>query len=334
MAPQRQIVAGVQPTGRKHLGNWFGAMQQQIALQHEAPGHCFFFVADYHALTTLHDAGRLQTAVADLARSYLALGLDPTRAALFRQSAVPAVCELAWLLGTVAGMGLLERAHAYKQKLAEGGRRQFGLFAYPVLMAADVLAFGATEVPVGRDQVQHIEIAQRLATAFGEAYGRGAPLLARPEARLSDTPYVVGTDGRKMSTSRGNTIELFAEHDELVRSVGRIVTEPRPLGAPLDPERCTVFALLALCLPANEVDPVADCYRRGARDGAPFGYADAKRLLVDAIERRFGAARARYAQLGRDPAAVHDVLLRSAVTARGVAAATLARCRRACGLDA
>lgn len=327
-----RVLSGVQPTGRKHLGNWFGAIRQHLELAAAHPGQCFYFIADYHALTTVGDGAALRASVLELARTYLALGLDPAQAALFRQSDVPAVTELMWLLGTVANLGLLERAHAWKDRLRSGQRPRLGLFAYPVLMAADILAHDATLVPVGRDQIQHVEIAQDLATAFNERFGRGSTLLRRPEWLLSAAPWVAGTDGRKMSTSHGNTIPILAHGDELRRLIGGIVTASVPLGAPMDPGRCNVFALLRLFACDAERERIAGWYRAGAREGRPFGFADAKRLLAARIEATFAEARARHDALLREPERVDECLRAGAARARPVAARTLERCRRACGL--
>jgi tryptophanyl-tRNA synthetase len=309
-------------------------MRQHIALQERHPGECFYFIADYHALTTVRDAGQLQASVRELAIAYLALGLEPEKALLFRQSDVPEVTELAWLLGTVTGVGLLERAHAYKDRVARGEKPVFGVFAYPVLMAADILAHGGTCVPVGEDQIQHVEMAQDMATHFNEAYGRGSVLLSRPEWLLSRQPRVVGTDGKKMSTSHGNTIPIFARGDELDRIVGGIVTDSRPLGSPLDPDHCNVFALLRLVAGADEIARIEAWYRSGRRDGEAFGYADAKRLLARRIEQHFATARERRDMLLARPSTVEDVLRQSAARARAAATATLRHCREACGLSA
>ncbi len=206
-----RVVSGIQPSGVLHLGNYFGAIRQHLELQHRYPGQALYFIADYHALTTLHDADKLRANVVDAAITYLALGLDPERALLFRQSDVPEVTELAWLLATVTGMGLLERAHSYKDKLANNITPSVGLFFYPVLMAADILAYDGTFVPVGKDQLQHVEMAQDMATHFNEHTKQS--VLVRPEPLTSAAPTVPGLDGRKMSKSYDNAIDLFEETD-------------------------------------------------------------------------------------------------------------------------
>jgi len=327
--PKVRVLSGIQPSGVKHLGNYFGAIGQHLALQEEYPGECFYFIADYHALTTLHDADELRASVLELARVYLALGLDPDKALLFRQSDVPEVHELSWLLASVTGMGLLERAVSYKDKVERGLKPSVGLFTYPMLMAADILIYQSTLVPVGKDQIQHIEMAQDMATHFNETY---APVLRRPEFRLSQTPYVVGLDGQKMSTSYGNTVPIFASGKKLRKILGGIVTDSTPLGQPLDPDRCTVFKLLSLFASPAELEKIAGYYRAGKRDDQPFGYGHAKQLLADYMEKRFEAARAKRDELERTPEVVEQVLTRSAARARAIAQQTLHDCKRACGL--
>ncbi len=328
--PAQRVLSGIQPSGTKHLGNYFGAMVQYLELQDEFPGECFIFIADYHALTTLRDAEELRRSVFDLAATYMAIGVDPDKALLFRQSDVPEVTELSWLLASVTGMGLLERAHSYKDKIDKGIKPTVGLFTYPVLMAADILIYQATLVPVGKDQMQHIEMAQDMANHFNQVYG--ADLLRRPEARMSHAPYVPGTDGQKMSTSYGNTIPLFETGKKLRKHLGKIVTDSTPLGDPLDPDTCNVFALLRLFAKGDELERVADFYRTGRRDGEPFGYGHAKVLLAEHIESHFAPARAQLERFRREPELVEAALRRSAEKARKSARDTLDRCKHACGL--
>ncbi|MBI4699761.1 MAG: tryptophan--tRNA ligase [Deltaproteobacteria bacterium] len=330
--PRTRVLSGIQSSGEKHLGNYFGAIQQHIELQHEFPGECFYFIADFHALTTVHDAAAMREGVVEVARSYLALGLNPDKALLFRQSDVPEVTELAWLLATVTGTGLLERGHSFKEKVAQGLKPSVGLFLYPVLMAADILVYGSTTVPVGKDQIQHVEMAQDMATHFNQTHCAGEPILRRPEWRLSQTPYVAGLDGRKMSSSYGNTLPLFASGKPLRKMIAAVATDSTPLGQPLDPDKCTVFRLLSLFLQPDELERVGGWYRAGKRDGQPFGYGHAKQLLAERYEAHFAAARARREELVANPQQVEDVLTRSAARARAVARDTLDRCRQACGL--
>jgi tryptophanyl-tRNA synthetase len=317
-----RILSGVQPSGKLHLGNYFGAIRQHIALQDE--GECFFFIADLHALTTLQDAALLRENSRAVALDYLALGLDPERTVFFRQSDVPEVTELAWVLATVTGMGLLERAHSYKDKLARGMAPSVGLFTYPILMAADILIYKSTLVPVGQDQVQHIEMTRDMAGYFNQAFREVFPL---PEARLDEAPLVPGTDGKKMSKSYGNTIEIFAEGKALSSTVMRIVTDSTPVEAPKDPEKDNVFALYSLFATPVERESLAARYRAGG-----IGYGEAKKLLVDKIDAHFRPAREKRAKLAADPEAVERVLADGAERARRAASQTLREVREAAGL--
>lgn len=317
-----RILSGVQPSGKLHLGNYFGAIRQHIALQQE--GECFFFIADLHALTTIQDAALLREHARGVALDYLALGLDPEKTAFFRQSDIPEVTELAWILSTVAGMGLLERAHSYKDKLARGIAPSVGLFTYPVLMAADILIYKSSLVPVGQDQVQHIEMTRDMAGYFNQTYRKVFPL---PEARLDRAPVVPGTDGKKMSKSYGNTIEIFAEGKTLSSSVMRIVTDSTPVEAPKDPEKDNVFALYRLFATDSETSALGARYRAGG-----LGYGDAKKLLIEKIDRYFAEAREKRNRLAADPAIVDGVLARGAERAGAVARETMQEVREATGL--
>jgi tryptophanyl-tRNA synthetase len=322
-----RILSGVQPSGKLHLGNYFGAIQQHIQLQDEPGAQCFYFIADFHALTTVQDRAQLSENVRDVAIAYLALGLDPKRTTFYRQSDVPEVTELAWLLCAVTGMGLLERAHSYKDKVARGISSSVGLFYYPVLMAADILIVKSNFVPVGQDQIQHVEMTQDMAGSFNAAFGVEA--LVRPEVRLSTTPKVPGTDGAKMSKSYGNTIEIFAEGKELKRAVMGIVTTSTPLGQPLATENDTVLALYALFATAQELAAMEQSYRTGA-----VGYGDAKKALLAKVDATFAPARERQRELLAHPDTVEDVLRHGARRAREVARATLDECRQAVGFPA
>jgi len=317
-----RILSGVQPSGKLHLGNYFGAIRQHIALQDE--GECFFFIADYHALTTIQDGRELAQNVRAVALDYLALGLDPERTAFFRQSEVPEVTELAWILSTVTGMGLLERAHSYKDKLARGMAPSAGLFNYPVLMAADILIYRSNLVPVGQDQVQHIEMTRDMAGSFNQVYGKVFPL---PEARLDKAPTVPGTDGKKMSKSYGNTIEIFAEGEALKDSVMRIVTDSTPVAAPKDPEKDNLFALYGLFADDAEKEALAARYRAGG-----LGYGEVKKMLIEKIDARFAPALARRRELERHPEVVEGALRRGAEKAGAEAKETMRLVREAVGL--
>jgi tryptophanyl-tRNA synthetase len=318
----KRILSGIQPSGKLHLGNYFGAIKQHIALQDEA--QCFYFIADYHALTTIHDPQALRQNVRDVALDYLALGLDPNKAILFRQSDVPEVTELTWVLATVTNMGLLERAVSYKEKLGRGIEASVGLFTYPVLMAADILIYRSQLVPVGQDQVQHIEMTQDMAGRFNRAYGEIFPI---PNYRLDNVPKVPGIDGQKMSKSYGNTIEIFAEGKALKKPVMSIVTDSKTVAEPKDPEHCNVFALYSLFATDEEKAALAARYRAGG-----MGYGEAKGQLLEKIDTLFAPARERRRQLSQDPAFVNEVLRKGAEQARAEAQQTMALVREAVGL--
>jgi tryptophanyl-tRNA synthetase len=319
---RRRILSGVQPSAKLHIGNYFGAVRQHIALQDEA--ECFYFIADYHALTTVQDPELHRQYTVDVALDYLSLGLDPDKAVFFRQSDVPEVTELAWVLSTVTNMGLLERAVSYKEKVDHGIEASVGLFFYPVLMAADILIYRSHLVPVGKDQVQHIEMTRDMAEKFNRAYGEVFPV---PDYRLDKESRVIGTDGQKMSKSYGNTIEIFAEGKELKRKVMGIVTDSTPLEAPKNPETCNVFALYSLFATAEEKEALAARYRAGG-----MGYGEAKTMLLAKITEFFAPARQRRKELAADPKRVEEVLLQGARKARAEARQTMALVRQAVGM--
>jgi tryptophanyl-tRNA synthetase len=319
---RKRILSGVQPSGKPHLGNYFGAIKQHIALQDEA--ECFYFIADYHALTTIQDPEALSENMQDVALTYLALGLDPAKAVFFRQSDVPEVTELTWFLSTVTNMGLLERAVSYKEKIEKGIEASVGLFTYPMLMASDILIYRSHLVPVGKDQVQHIEMTQDIAGRFNRAYKKVFPI---PGWRLDKESKVLGTDGQKMSKSYGNVIEIFAEGKALQKTVMSIVTDSTPVEAPKDPTRCNVFALYSLFATEEEKAALAARYRAGG-----MGYGDAKKLLIEKIDSYFAAARERRKQLQQNPAYVEEVLRCGAQRARAEAQKTMELVREAVGM--
>jgi tryptophanyl-tRNA synthetase len=323
-APKKRlrILSGVQPTGKLHLGNYFGAIKQHIALQDE--GECFYFIADYHSLTTIQDAATLREHVQGVALDYLALGLDPNKAAFYRQSDVPEVTELTWVLACVTNMGLLERAVSYKEKIDRGIEASVGLFTYPVLMAADILIVRSNLVPVGKDQVQHLEMTQDMAGKFNRAFGETFPI---PNWRLDKESKVLGTDGQKMSKSYGNAIEIFAEGKPLEKTVMGIKTDSTPMGQPLNPEGDNVFALYSLFASDAEKAEMAEQYRAGK-----IGYGGAKKALRAKIDAFFGPFRDRRTQLAQDPATVEDILRAGAKRARAEAEATMDAVRSATGL--
>jgi tryptophanyl-tRNA synthetase len=336
----KRVLSGVQPSGKLHLGNYFGAIRQHIALQDEA--QCFYFIADYHALTTLEEATRrridrekikpadraetLRENTHDVALDYLALGLDPDKAVFFRQSDVPEVVELAWIFSTVTNMGLLERAVSYKEKVEKGIEASVGLFYYPVLMAADILIYRSHLVPVGKDQVQHIEMTQDIAGKFNRTYGDIFPI---PDYRLDKEAKVPGIDGQKMSKSYNNTIDIFAEGKALQKTVMSIVTDSTPVEAPKDPDRCNVFALYSLFATADEKAALAARYRAGG-----LGYGEVKKMLLEKINAYFGPFRERRKQLVAHPDQVEAILQRGAQRARAEARKTMALVRQAVGMKA
>ena len=318
-----RVLSGIQPTGRFHWGNYFGAIRQYIDLQDE--DESYYFIANLHALTTVRDAQQLKQATLDAAIDLLALGLDPERAVLFVQSDVPEVSELCWLLITGTPMGLLERCHAYKEKKARGLVADAGLFAYPVLMAADILAYDSDLVPVGEDQVQHIEVCRDLARSFNHQYGN---VFSTPQAKLLDTSArVPGTDGDKMSKSYNNTIEIFEEPKAMRKKIMRITTDSRPLEEPKDPETDHLFQLYSLFVDDEEREAMAKTYRTGG-----FGYGMVKKELADVAERYFAPVRQRREELAADPERVQRILDDGMRKARRKAGEVLRRAQEACGL--
>ncbi len=318
-----RVLSGIQSSGRLHLGNYLGAIRQHIELQDEH--ECFFFIANYHSLTTVQDAGLLRGYTRDVALDYLAFGLDPEKARLFRQSDIPEVVELTWILSTVTGKGLLERATSYKDKIARGISPSMGLFNYPILMAADILIYRSDIVPVGQDQVQHIEMTQDMAGYFNNTFGK--EVLKRPEPRLNEAMIVPGVDGQKMSKSYGNTIDLFDSPEATRKRIMSIKTDSTPLEAPKNSDRCNVFALYRLMATPDEVKNLEDRYHAGG-----MGYGEAKKMLADVAERLLGPARERRERLEADPDYVEDVLSTSAKKARAVAQEVMADVRNACGI--
>jgi tryptophanyl-tRNA synthetase len=337
----KRILSGVQPSGKLHLGNYFGAIRQHIALQEEA--ECFYFIADYHALTTIADvqpdprlrAQTLRDNVRDVALDYLALGLDPDKAAFFRQSDVPEVTELTWILSTVTGMGLLERAVSYKDKIQSGIAPSVGLFTYPILMAADILIPRSHLVPVGKDQVQHLEMTRDMAGYFNGTFG--VDVFPMPMERHDVAATVPGTDGRKMSKSYGNTIEIFAEGNALKKAVMGIVTDATPVEAPKDPTNNNVVALYNLFASPAEREKMVSLYQHPMEDaeqrqGRPFGYGDAKKMLLDKINAFFGPFRQKRKELAARPDYVEEVLRNGARKARAEAQKTMELVRQAVGM--
>ncbi len=319
-----RILSGIQPSGTLHIGNYFGMMRPAIELQPR--GECYYFIADYHSMTSLTDADQRRKNTLDVALDFLACGLDPKKSVFYRQSDLPEVCELTWILGTLTPMGLLERAHSYKDKTAKGISPNFGLFAYPVLMAADILLYDANLVPVGRDQKQHVEMTRDIAIKFNQTY-RETFVLPEPEIR-PEVATVPGLDGQKMSKSYGNTIEIFGEEKTLKKKImgikmdSRTPAEPKP-----DADQNLAVQLLKLVAPA---DIAADTENRLRAGG--LGYGDLKKALFEHTWNYFAPYRARRAELAANLDYVNQVLLEGAQRARVTSSAVLHRARQACGL--
>ncbi|HPW56431.1 MAG: tryptophan--tRNA ligase [Thermoanaerobaculaceae bacterium] len=321
-----RILSGVQPSGNLHIGNYFGAIRQFVALQEEPGNECYYFLADLHAMTTIKDGSELRRLSLMVAADYIALGLDPARSVLYRQSDILEVAELAWMLSTVTPMGLLQRGHSYKDKIAKGITPNHGLFAYPVLMAADILIVRADRVPVGKDQKQHLEMTRDIAGAFNQAYG--AELLRIPEELiLPEVAVVPGVDGQKMSKSYGNTIDIFAPESELRKRIMSIVTDSTPVAEPKPTRGNSLYALLKLFTPA-EAWP--DTKRRFTEGGT--GYGELKKVLLGLVLERFGAARRRREELLHDPGYVQQVLRVGRERAMTAISEVMTDCRRATGL--
>ena len=319
-----RFLSGVQPSGKLHLGNYFGALKQHIALQDEA--EAFYFIANYHAMTTVEDKCLLARQTLDVAMDYLALGLDPEKAVFFRQSDVPEVNELAWMLSAVTSKGLLDRATSFKDKVARGITPSVGLYYYPMLMAADILIYRSTIVPVGEDQVQHLEMARDMALAFNNTYGKIFPL---PNIRLDVGARVPGVDGQKMSKSYDNTIGIFDEEKRLKRRVMSIVTDSTPLEEPKVPDACNVFALYQLFAGEAEQAELKEKYRTPG-----FGYGHAKQMLYERIDTYFAPYREERKRLAQDVDYVEGVLAKGGVKARAEAQETMRLVREAAGIPA
>ncbi|MGV2340738.1 MAG UNVERIFIED_CONTAM: tryptophan--tRNA ligase [Planctomycetaceae bacterium] len=320
-----KVLSGIQPTGRFHWGNYFGAIRQYIALQGNQQS--FYFIADLHALTTVRDPQLLKQYVHDAALDLLALGLDPAKASLFRQSDVPEVTELMWLLMTITQMALLEKCHAYKDKKAKGLAADAGLFTYPVLMAADILAYDSTHVPVGADQIQHVEVTRDIAQRFNSLYGETLQL---PECYVLDaSAKVPGLDGQKMSKSYGNTIPIFESPKKLRKLIMSIKTDSAAMEDSKNPENCTIYQLYTLFASEEGRLALADRYRGGG-----MGYGEAKEALYQAALGCFGTAFERRTQLENNPDMVEEILAAGARAARSKAQEVVARVRAASGLAA
>ena len=319
-----RILSGIQPSGVIHLGNYFAMMKP--AIESQAEGETYLFIADLHSLTVLPEPDQLRERIRGVAVDFLACGLDPSKTVFFRHSMVPEVAELTWILHCLTPMGLLERCHSYKDKVANGIAPNHGLFAYPVLMAADILIYNATSVPVGKDQKQHVEVARDIALRFNNRYGE---VFVLPEPVIRDEVALIpGLDGRKMSKSYGNTIEIFLEEKKLRKKIMSIVTDSKSLEDPKDPETCPVFALYKLFASQAQAGQMAENYRAGN-----FGYGQAKQALFEIFVEYFRPFAARRQELLKDPAYVDSVLDDGCRRARDEAGKTLRKVRRAVGLD-
>jgi tryptophanyl-tRNA synthetase len=320
-----RILSGIQPSGALHLGNYFGMMRPAIELQEK--GEAFYFIANYHSMTSLFDAGERRKNSLDVALDFLACGLDPKKAVFWKQSDVPEVTELAWLLTTLTPMSLLEKSTSYKDKLAKGISPNHGLFAYPVLMAADILIYDSNIVPVGRDQKQHVEITRDIAIKFNETYGQTFVL---PDPQIRDEVAVLpGTDGQKMSKSYGNTIEIFGEEKAVRKKIMSIVTDTRlPAEPKPDAEKNIALQLFKLVAPVE----VASDFESRLRAGG-LGYGDLKKALFEHYWNYFAAARARRFELASNLDYVNSVLREGAERARALARTVLQRAKKASGLD-
>lgn len=320
-----RILSGIQPSGALHLGNYFGMMRPAIELQDK--GEAFYFIANYHSMTSLYDADERRRNSLDVALDFLACGLDPEKAVFFRQSDVPEVTELAWLLSTVTPMGLLERCHSYKDKLAKGISPNHGLFAYPVLMAADILIYDSNIVPVGKDQKQHIEVTRDIAVKFNEAYGN-VFVIPEPQIR-EDVAVIPGTDGQKMSKSYGNTIEIFGDEKTIKKKIMGLVMDSRSPAEPKpDADKNLAIQLLKLVAP---VEVAADFEIRLRAGG--LGYGDLKKALFEHYWNYFSRARSRRAELQANLDYVEKVLATGAAKAKTVATKVLSRARKASGIE-
>ncbi|MCB2188515.1 MAG: tryptophan--tRNA ligase [Deltaproteobacteria bacterium] len=319
-----RVLSGIQPSGMLHIGNYFAMMKRMIEFQREHTLFCF--IVNYHALTTVSDADLLRQGTINACLDFLALGLDPEKSIFWVQGDVPEVTELTWILFQQTSVGLLERAHSYKDKLAKGYQPHAGLFSYPVLMAADILLYQADAVPVGKDQKQHLEMTRDIAIRFNSNYG---DTFVVPEPWIAeDTATVPGLDGQKMSKSYGNTLEIFSSEKELKKKVMRIVTDSTPVEEPKDPEKCNVYNIISLFMSDEEKKELADRYRAGG-----LGYGTVKKDLFARMWEYFAPARARREKLAQDPGQVHEIMDRGAAKARAYAQETLELVRSRVGLN-
>ncbi len=319
----KRILSGIQPSGKLHIGNYFGMMQPMIS--HMEAADLYVFIVDLHALTSVQDRDRLRQGTLEAAADFIALGLDPDRCTFWVQSDVPEVCELTWMLSVLTPMGLLERCHAFKDKVAKNIPASHGLFSYPVLMAADILLYQSEIVPVGKDQKQHVEVARDIAIRFNNHFGE---TFVVPEPEISEeTAIVPGIDGQKMSKSYDNTIPIFLDEKALRKRVMLVQTDATPVEAPKDPAKCNLYALLKLFAPPEKMREVHDLYVNG---GAAYGYL--KQDLFELINDYFAKARTKKKELLDNPDYLRQILGRGAEKARAKATVTLDLARDRMGL--
>ncbi len=319
-----RVLSGIQPSGRLHIGNYFGAMRQYLELQ-ERGDECYYFIANYHAMTSVTDAKVLQDFTKEIARGYLAVGIDPEKSIFFLQSDVPEVCELSWILSCITPMGLLQRCVSYKDKVDQGLSPNHGLFCYPVLQAADILIYGSNLVPVGNDQKQHLEVTRDIALKFNNSFGE---VLTVPDPYiLKETAVVPGLDGRKMSKSYDNTLELFEPANKTKKKIMRIQTDSTPMEEPKDPEKCTIYSFLKLVASHDEQKEWHDRYTAGG-----MGYGDVKKRLAVLMNELLDPFRQRYAELEKDDDYVQDVLREGGKKAREAAGEVMDKVRTATGI--
>jgi len=319
-----RVLSGIQPSGSLHIGNYFGMMKPMIEMQNDHDLFCF--IVNYHAMTSLHDGQELRKNTMAAAMDFLALGLDPEKCYFWVQSDVPEVVELSWILSCHTSLGLLERSHSYKDKVARGLIPNTGLYTYPVLMAADILLFNAEIIPVGKDQKQHIEITRDIAERFNNTYG---DIFVIPEPLISDDIAVIpGIDGQKMSKSYGNTLEIFEDEKSLKKKVMKIVTDSTPVEDPKDPLQCSLFALYRLFAGASETEQMRERYLKGGT-----GYGQVKKELLEILIEYFRPYREKRALLENDPGEVYNILEKGAEKTRAAAAVTLDKVRKAVGIS-
>jgi len=319
-----RILSGIQPSGTLHIGNYFAMMKPMIELQHD--NDLFCFIVNYHALTSINNPKELAENTINAAMDFIALGLDPDKAHFWVQSDIPEVTELAWILSCHTSLGLLERSHSYKDKVAKGIVPNTGLFTYPVLMAADILLFNAEVIPVGKDQKQHLEITRDIAERFNQIYGE---VFVLPEPMISeDIAVIPGIDGQKMSKSYNNTINIFEDEASLKKKVMRVVTDSTPIEAPKNPETCNLFALYKLFAEPTKTETLKERYLKGG-----IGYGEVKKELFGLIWEYFAPFREKRKQLQNNKGDIAAILKKGADKTRPIAQETLQRVKKAVGLD-